>query len=38
MIAAGFSILHVVAAVDLLPQSASADTAPPREATGALLD
>jgi hypothetical protein len=38
MIAAGFFILHVLAALELLPQSASADIAPPPEAIGAMFD
>ncbi|WP_407156253.1 hypothetical protein [Bradyrhizobium sp. STM 3557] len=38
IIAAGFVILHILAAIDLLPQSASADTSPPPEASGAMFD
>jgi hypothetical protein len=38
MIATGFFILHILAAVYLLPQSASADTAPPPGASGAMFD
>jgi hypothetical protein len=38
MIAAGFFILHVLAALELLPQSASADIARPPEAVGAMFD
>jgi hypothetical protein len=39
MIAAGFFILHILAAIYLLPQSApAADTAPPPEASGAMFD
>jgi hypothetical protein len=38
IIATGFFILHIMATVLLLPQSASADSAPPRDASGAMFD
>jgi len=38
MIAAGFFILHILAAVYLLPRSTSADAAPPPGASGAMFD